>query len=153
MKDHIVGRLTTDKVADMELDMVPLVRERKWMDDVMRCHLRLKLNIWYWIGLSQCCSLQFNMLSSGLRHWGNVGRHDNGTLWFVRLILWRRHSTGSTSSNSPPNSSRPLYYLLKSKMKSFLFKTSLHLTERGWKIASFASDDETKCYMRPVQVN
>ena len=25
----------------MELDMVPLVRERKWMDDVMRCHLQL----------------------------------------------------------------------------------------------------------------
>ena len=42
MKDHIVGRLTTDKVADMELDMVPLVRERKWMDDVMRCHRRQK---------------------------------------------------------------------------------------------------------------
>ena len=42
MKDHIVGRLTTDKVADMELDMVPLVPERKWMEDVMRCHRRLK---------------------------------------------------------------------------------------------------------------
>ena len=45
------------------------------------------------------------------------------------LILWRRHSTdpaGSTSSNSPPNSCQPLYYLLKSKMKYFQNLPSWH---------------------------